>query len=309
MPQAWRSRNDSRYSISTAAIGALAKRQWGVVALAQLIARGYNRMAVSRLIQRGYLVRLYPAVYAVGHEPLRIEGRLLAALFHAGDGAALSHTTASWWWRLTTSPPTTIHISTPHRPSSVAGLAIHRPRQLEAVTERRLGVTTVDRTLLDLASMLETKPLRKALAEADHRKLLDPLTLTAQLRSGQPGGRALRNALEHHLPELADADNDFEAEFLFLVESAGLPIPEVNVYVEGFKVDAFWREPRLVVELDGHAAHANPVANENDRRRELILRRTGYRVCRYTWQQAFRQANMVAVDLRAQLWSPRWPSR
>ena len=115
--QPWRSRNDRRYSISTAAIGRLAERQWSVLSLPQLVQLGYNRMAVSRLVARGYLVRLYPGVYAVGHEPLRIEGQLLAALFHAGPGSALSHTTASWWWGITTTAPTTIHIATPNRPS------------------------------------------------------------------------------------------------------------------------------------------------------------------------------------------------
>jgi hypothetical protein len=298
MPQAWRSRNDSRYSISTPVIGRLAKKQWGVLSLPQLADLGYNRMAVSRLVARGYLVRLYPAVYAVGHAPLRIEGRLLAALFHAGDGSALSHTTAAWWWRLIEAVPTTIHISTSHRPTTAKGLKTHRPRQIEAVRERGLAVTTVERTLIDVASMRNTMTLRSTLAEADHRNLLDPPSLTAQLRSGQPGARALRQALATHLPELATTDSELEIQFLLLVERAGLPIPETNAYVEDLKVDAFWPAHRLVVELDGHATHANPVANENDRARELKLRAAGYRVVRYTWEQVTRSPDEVVADLR-----------
>jgi len=100
MSEAWRSSVDSRRSISTAAIGRLAGRQWGVLSLPQLRAAGIGEAATRRLVARAYLVRLYPGVYAVGHEPLRIEGRLLAALFHAGPGSALSHTTAAWWWRI-----------------------------------------------------------------------------------------------------------------------------------------------------------------------------------------------------------------
>ena len=287
MPQVWRSGYDSRNSIATPAIGRLAKRHWGVVSWPQLRELGYGKSAVNRLVARGYLVRLHPAVYAVGHEPLRIEGRLLAALFHAGEGSALSHTTAAWWWRLIDAVPTTIHVSTRHRPTPAKDLKIHRPRQVEAVTERRLSVTGVEQTLIDIAAMLETRPFRRALAEADHRNLLDPPAVTAKLRSGLPGGRAVRHALAHHLPQLAGTDNDFEADFLFLVEGAGLAMPEPNVYVEGFKVDAFWPDHKLVVELNGHATHANPVANENDRARELKLRAAGYRVVRYTWQQVY----------------------
>jgi REase_MTES_1575/Transcriptional regulator, AbiEi antitoxin len=298
MSQVRRSIADSRRSISTPAIGGLAKRQWGVVSWEQLRARGFSHTGVRSLVARGYLVRLHPAVYAVGHEPLRIEGRLLAALFHAGDGAALSHTTAAWWWRLIDAVPTTIHVSTLHRPKAAKGLKIHRPRQIEAVRERGLSVTTVDRTLIDVASMRNPMTLRFALAQADHRKLLDPLSLTAQLRSGQPGGRALRQALATHLPELATTDGELEIRFLLLVERAGLSIPRTNAFVEGLKVDAFWPDHKLVVELDGHATHANPVANETDRRRELILRRAGYRVVRYTWQQVYRQPEEVVADLR-----------
>ena len=78
-------------------------------------------------------MRLYPGVYAVGHEPLRVEGRLLAALFHAGDGSALSHTTAAWWWRLIDATPSTVHVSTRRRPIPGKYLKIHRPRQIDAV--------------------------------------------------------------------------------------------------------------------------------------------------------------------------------
>ncbi len=233
MPQLRRSGNDSRYSTSTAAIQRAARRQWGVLSLQQLVSLGYNRMAVSRLTARGYLLRLYPGVYAVGHEPLRVEGRLLAALLHAGDGSALSHTTAAWWWKLIDTAPTTIHLATPNRPSPAMRLKIHRPRQIEAVRERGLCVTTVERTLLDLASWQRTT-LREALAQADHLNRLDLPPTARQLR-GQPGGRALRQALDHHLPQLATTESELEVRFLLLVEKAGLPVPEVQVWIEGFR--------------------------------------------------------------------------
>src|SRR3982751_1246376 len=109
MPQAWRSSSDSRTSIATARIGEVAARQWGVLSLPQLTRLGYGRTAIHRLVARGYLVRLYPGVYAVGHAPLRIEGRLLAALFHAGSGSAPSPTKAAWWGGALASLPRAIH--------------------------------------------------------------------------------------------------------------------------------------------------------------------------------------------------------
>ena len=167
--------------------------------------------------------------------------------------------------------------------------------------ERGLMVTTIDRTLIDLASMRNESLLRRALAQADHRNLLDVPALRAQIRPGAPGARALRAALDRHLPELATTASELELRFLLLIEAADLPLPETNAYVAGLKVDAVWHAERLIVELDGHATHANPVANEEDRRRELILRRAGYRVIRYTWQQVTSAPRTVLDDLRRAL--------
>ncbi len=54
-----------------------------------------------------------------------------------------------------------------------------------------------------------------------------------------------------------------------------------------------------MVELDGHESHAKPAAVERDRRRELKLRRAGFEVRRYTWQQVTRDPDAVVADLRA----------
>jgi hypothetical protein len=114
----------------------------------------------------------------------------------------------------------------------------------------------------------------------------------------------LRSALASHRPELARTLSVLEERFQFLCEAQGIPPPEVNAKVHGLMVDALWRDHRVIVELDGHAAHGTRAAIERDRGRELELRNAGYIVLRYTWQQITRQPELVAADLRRALMPP-----
>ena len=181
------------------------------------------------------------------------------------------------------------------------GVCLHRPRRIERVPHRGLPVTTVERTLLDLAAVVSPAKLRRTLAEADYRRLLDVPAVEALLSRGRPGAAALRAALAEHMPHLARTRSELEQRFLLLCRTGGIPLPEVNVLVEGFLVDALWREPRVAVELDGHTAHATPAAIERDRRRDLALRAAGFVVLRYTWRQVTREAAAVRDDLSVAL--------
>jgi len=180
-------------------------------------------------------------------------------------------------------------------------VVVHGRRRLERVWHARLPVTSVAQTLLDLATDAPTETLRRALAEAEYRRLVDLGAVEAIGGRGVPGSAALRSVLVRHRPQLALTRSVLEERFLALCEAEGLPLPQVNATVCGLMVDAFWAEQGVIVELDGHAAHATPAAIERDRRRELRLRAAGYLVFRYTWQQITEQPELVAADLRAAL--------
>jgi predicted transcriptional regulator of viral defense system len=278
-----------------------AERQWGVVSRRQVLACGLSSSSIRRWMRSGRLNRVYPGVYAVGHKVLCVEGRLAAALLWAGPGAALSHTTAVWWWRLLPREPREIHVSAPRRRSSVHGIHIHYRPGLERTSHRDLPITTVAQALLEVAPLVPFTELRRALAEADFRRLVDQRQLDAVLGRGRPGSAALRAALAAHQPRLARTLSVLEERFLGLCEEAELPLPEVNAVVHGLMVDALWRDERVIVELDGHAAHATPAAVERDRRRDLTLRAAGHTVLRYTWQQVTQTPRRVEADLRAAL--------
>ncbi len=265
-----------------------------------------SRARASRWVAEGYLHYVYPRVYAVGHPAGGIEGDLAAALLYAGPGAMLSHDTAAWWWELIDREPRVIDASTPRQCRSHAGhgrraVRVHGRRTLDRVWHRSLPVTTLAQTLLDFASVNSFRRVRYALANADYRRLLDVEAVESIAGRGRPGSDTLRRALAKHLPELGFTRSEFERRMLELCESAGLPIPEVNVVVGGMTVDAVWRDQRVIVELDGKGNHSSVAQIARDHDRDLRLRALGFTVLRYAWEQLKRRPDLVLTDLRLAL--------
>jgi very-short-patch-repair endonuclease len=276
----------------------VARGQSGVVSRAQLESHGVSDSSVSRWVVASRLQRIHSGVYALGHSALSLRGRLWAALLYAGPNAALSHTTAAWLWSLIDTEPRRIHLTVPGRLHALPGVCSHHSRRFETARCRGLPVTPVARTLVDIGAMLTARQLRRALAEADYRGLLDVGEIERALKPGRTGSRATRAALRSHIPELAQTRSVLEERFLELSENAGLRLPEVNVRVGRLTVDALWRDAGLVVELDGAAAHGSWAMIKRDRRREVALRANGFRVVRYSWDQITNRQDEVVADLR-----------
>ncbi|HEY6398272.1 MAG TPA: DUF559 domain-containing protein, partial [Solirubrobacteraceae bacterium] len=297
----WRFASQERMQNARLLVAQRAGRQWGRVRRSQLEAIGLADAVITRWARNGYLHRVLPRVYAVGHDASSIEADLAAALLYAGPGAMLSHATAAWWWGLIDQPPKRIAVSTPRRCKSLRGIRVHGRRRLERVWHKGLPVTAVTLTLLDYAGTSPLRRLRRALAEAEYRDLLKPAEVEAILARGRSGSAKLRHALAIHQPRLAHTRSPLEELFVELCEGNGLTMPSFNVFVEGHLVDALWSAKRLIVELDGHRAHSTPARMEHDRARDLALRRSGYRVNRYSWRQVTEQGDLVLADLRAAL--------
>jgi Protein of unknown function (DUF559)/Transcriptional regulator, AbiEi antitoxin len=289
--------SDSRTHTDAEAIEAMVVRQRGVLSRQQLRDLGLSDTMIARWLRTGRLHRLHRQVFAIGHTALSIEARLWAASLYAGTGAVLSHTTAAWIWSLIDIEPTRIHLTVCGRRSSLPDVRIHHSRRVEAVEHRGFRVTPVSRTLLDLASSVTPRQLRRALAKADYGGLLDLGEIGSVLGKGRRGSRSLRAALRSHLPQLAKTLSVLEERFLDLCQQAGIATPEVNGQVGRMRVDALWREHRLAVELDGAAAHASWAQIKRDRQRDIALRAKGFQVVRYTWDQVSGRPDEVAADL------------
>ncbi len=278
-------------------MAALAGRQWGRVTAAQIKALGVTSKTIAAWKRQGYIHQVLPRVYAVGHRAPSYEADLAAALLYAGPGAALSHQTAARWLGLLDDTPRVIHLSTPHRCRQQPGITLHHRRQLDRRWHRGFPLTTVPQILLDVAATQPRRALRKALANADYRKLLDLQAINPILGSGRPGSGRLREALAEHQPRLACTKSGLEVAFFELCESRGLPLPEVNVRVAGWEVDALFRDKRIAVELDGYGNHRSPAQIKRDRRKELALRQAGLLPVRYSDEQLADNPQEVVADV------------
>jgi predicted transcriptional regulator of viral defense system len=287
-----------------AAIAELAGRQHGVVSRAQLTRLGIGRRAIERRIQARRLHALHRGVYAVGHLALTREGRWLAAVLASGRGAALSHRSAAALWGIRVAASAFVEVTVPVARRGRGGIRVHHTvLPADELTSRDgIPVTTAARTLVDLAAVLTPTRLERAIARAELLRLSDTTSLAALLlRYPRRSGSA---ALRRLLAAAAQPDvtrSELEDRFLAFLDTHRLPRPETNVLLHlpgrTIEVDCLWRRQRLVVELDGYAAHGTRRAFDVDRARDRALQAAGLRVLRITWRHLAGEPRPLARDL------------
>ncbi len=287
----------------------LAESQHGVVSRPQLLAIGITPSMLNRALQARRLVPLHRGVYAVGHRRLRTEGHWLAAVLALGPGAALSHRDAAAVHGLRPSNRPRIDVTTKRRGLKPhPGIDIHHTAILDAPDVTALAgipVTTVARTLVDLASVVPPAHLAKALGEAEHLRTADVQEIEDAMRRTRtrkgPGHARLRRALEEHRRQGAQLTRSvLEDRFLAVTDAHGLPRPRTNVHLDGMEVDAHW-PPRLVVELDGWARHKDRRAFQRDREKGNALTAAGFTVLRFTHDDVVRRPAETARRIQALL--------
>jgi very-short-patch-repair endonuclease len=227
----------------------------------------------------------------------------MAAVLSCGPEAALSHGSAAVLWGIAAREQHGIEVSVPARSNPrPTGIVVHRRRTMEAddVTRREgIPLTGLVLTLVDLATRTRRAALERAINEADKLDLVDPETLRSTLdRMGhRPGGRVLRELLDH--PTFALTDSELERRFPQLVRGAGLSRPKTGQHVNGFEVDFYWSDLGLVVETDGLRYHRTPSQQARDRRRDQAHVSAGLTCLRFTHSQVTFEPDYVKETLRA----------
>lgn len=281
----------------------MVRAQHGVVSRRQLIELGLSGQAIQHRISRGRLHRVGRGVYTVGRPELSQRGRWMAAVLGCGPRAVLSYGSASALWGIGRERLRSIEVSIPV--SSVrrrTGVEVYRRPNLQpsdiAVCDG-IPVTSVVRTLIDVAIDLDRAGLERAVNEADRLDLVDPETLFDELeaRSGLRGIGPLRALLGDLTFRLTDSE--LERRFLPLAIEAGLPPPLTRQQVNGFRVDFYWPDLGLVVETDGLRYHRTPAQQARDRLRDQTHAAAGLTPLRFTHSQVRFEPVRVRETLNA----------
>jgi predicted transcriptional regulator of viral defense system len=283
----------------------LAGCQQGLVARWQLLEFGFKDGAIDHRLACGRLHLIHKGVYAVGHRKLSRLGRWMAAVLACGRGAVLSHSSAAALWGIRDSASSRIHVTVPGAPRRHTGINAHRSKLPadEVTILEGIPVTSVSRTLLDLAAGVTPSQLDSAIREADALRLFDENSLEDLLKRypRRRGAATARKALEEVRLGVGRTREELEARFKELLFAATLPRPEFNATLElnGTTIhpDCLWPKQRLIVELDSHTFHGTRAAFEADRERDRKLAVAGFRVIRVTWRHTERPEALLA-DLR-----------
>lgn len=288
-----------------AVIRELASKAHGVVTRSELLSAGLTADEIRRRRERGLLLPIHRGVYRVGHHAPSLEARYLAAVKACGQEALLAGRAAAHLWRLIKGSPPQPEVLTPSD-RRVKGVRIHRARRSELPTRAiRQGIplTTVPRTLVDLASSLPEPALARACHEAGVLHKTTPKQVDAVLRRvpNAPGRKRLERVMHGDVPVTLSR---LESRFLVLLRNAGLPLPITNKVAGGHRVDCRWPEHKLTVELDSYRYHNSHYAWDRDRLREREARKRGDEFRRYTARDVFEDPAFMLADLSELLGCP-----
>jgi hypothetical protein len=185
------------------------------------------------------------------------------------------------------------------------GIQVHRSTTLTAAdvtTVDGIPVTTIARTVADLADVLPERAVERVLEQGAVMEVLDGRALEDQVRRHRRGA-CLRQLLGRGRID-APTESDLEELFLVLCRTAGLPEPERQVYLDPddggpmVRADFLWREQGLIIETDSARFHGTRSSFESDRRRDQRLILAGWRVIRVTWRQITERPHEVVALLR-----------
>ena len=257
----------------------VADRQWGVVSRRQLAAPGSRAAPCDIGLAAG---RLHGCTAASTRSATACCARRATAwrrCWRAGPARCSATAARPHTGGCCGTDQTRIDVTAPAARHGIPGIRLHRSRSLDAqdtTHHEGIPITTVARTLLDLAA---TARRERARARARAGERLRALRPPRDHRRHRPSQRAPRNTASSRGPTSREpkwTQNEWEAAVPGLVRDAGLPEPETQRAFHApdhghCEPDYHWPQHRVIVETDGFETHGTRQAFRNDRAKDAAL--------------------------------------
>lgn len=289
-------------------VAEIARWQYAIVSIAQLLACGLSRRAVSWAVTTGRLYPLHRGVYAVGQVPVDPRAGWMAATLAAGETSSLSHRPGAELLGMLPAGGGIPHVTVPGANGRrLSTVRIHHSNGIhpdEVGHFARIPCTSPGRVVLDVAATGTRWELERCVREGTGLGLLATPDLGALLerhpgRRGTARIRALITGSERPIPERTLSELERRIYRLCLRE--GIECPRMNLRietdVESFLIDCVWPEERLAIECDSRW-HDNPITSRRDVLKDQALTLAGWRVHRLRWLQIVNAPGRAARTIR-----------
>jgi hypothetical protein len=223
----------------------------------------------------------------------------------ASPASAASHLSAAWIWGLLQSRPGTVHVTTPNPRRAKRPFVVHTAdlAPVDRTIRDGIPITSLSRTILDSAVDRPERTVGRYIQRADDAKVFDRRAMVELLdrTSGHRGRAGVLAALEIYRETPVFTRSGLERRFLEVIETAGLAVPSMNVFVAGHEIDAWWDGERFGVELDVYETHGSRLSFEEDRVRDDELLLAGIETIRVTGPRLDREPDGVVDSVRRHL--------
>jgi hypothetical protein len=287
----------------TPRVDCYSRKQEGVITLDQARAVGMSDRQTRGMVERGEWRHPYRRVFIDNSAPVTALQPVIAAFF-AVRGLA-SHRLALWLWALTTAraPEALEFTVSRQRSSRVPGLVIHRVNRMpQAFYKGVVAVTSPMRGLLD-TSAVAPGIVPDAMINGFSAKLFTPNALEAEIARASANGKPGINAMRAALKELGIGrytPSQLERRARQLFRACGLPPPQVEVRFGNdgeYRIDFYWPEADLMIEVDGWSIHATPLARRRDFRKQNRIVIGNHWILRYDWFDIVEDAERSAEEI------------
>jgi hypothetical protein len=285
---------------------ALANRQLGLVTIRQLDESGISRGQRETWIRQGWLGVVHRGVYRLAGAPCTARSAVLAVCLMIGPAAVASHVTAARLWGLGSVMQEAtrdqsvaearavhakgIHVAAP-RQVRVPGVVSHRRRVASDERTQISGVpvTSLERTMIDLAELLGILALGRCMDEALRRGAsLDRLQELSDrcLGSGPVRRWPVRVALGQRVAGFDPGANGWERRMDDMWEELGLPASVRQFAVTSgertYVLDRAIPELKIGIEWNGFAYHGRRSGFDRDSYRRGDLAIAGWELIEVT---------------------------